>query len=109
MRATIVLAGSLLFVSSALAADSTILLAVANVSSSQAAGTVEMNAARVAAIETQVSEGSLENFGATGLPQLAVAVKVSANQAVRNAAKVSKEAQISEGSLEKFNATGLAQ
>ena len=55
MRAAIVLAGTLLFFSSALFADSTggaaskpILVAVANVSSSQAAGTVEMKAARVA-------------------------------------------------------------
>jgi hypothetical protein len=108
MRATIVLAGSLLFVSSALAADSTMLLAVANVSSSQA-GTFEMKVARVAEFETQVSEGSLEKFGATGLPQLLVAAKVSTSQAVRKAAGVTKEAQMPEGSLEKFNATGLAQ
>src|SRR5258706_1934973 len=84
MRAAIVLAGTLLFFSSALLADSTggaaskpILLAVAKVSSSQAAGTVETKVARVAELETQVSEGRLEKFGATGLPQLLVAATVS--------------------------------
>ena len=111
MRAAIVLAGTLLFFSSALFADSTggmaskpILVAVANVSSSQAAGTVEMKAARVAEVETQVLEGSLESFGATGLPQVVVVGK-----AVRKAASVTKENEMPEGSLEKFNATGLAQ
>ena len=115
MRAAIVLAGTLLFFSSALFADSTggaaskpILVAVANVSSSQAAGTVEMKAARVAGVETQVMEGSLEKFGATGLPQVVVVAKVSTS-AVRKAAGATKEAQMPEGSLEKFNATGLAQ
>ena len=116
MRAAIVLAGTLLFFSSALLAGSTggvaskpILVAVANVSSSQAAGTVEMKAARVSEIETQVSEGSLEKFGATGLPQLLVAATVSTSEAVRKAASVTKETQMPEGSLEKFNATGLAE
>ena len=111
MRAAIVLAGTLLFFSSALFADSTggaaskpILVAVANVSSSQAAGTVEMKAARVAGVETQVMEGSLEKFGATGLPQVVVVGK-----AVRKAASVTKETEMPEGSLEKFSATGLAQ
>jgi len=116
MRAAIVLAGTLAFFSSALLADSTggaaskpILLAVAKVSSSQAAGTVETKVARVAELETQVSEGSLEKFGATGLPQLLVAATVSTSQAVRKAGSVTKEAQMPEGSLEKFNATGLPQ
>jgi hypothetical protein len=116
MRAAIVLAGTLLFFSSALFADSTgavaskpILVAVANVSSSQAAGTVEMKAARVAEVETQVLEGSLEQFGATGLPELLVVAKVSASRAVRKAASVTKETEMPEGSLEKFSATGLAQ
>ncbi len=116
MRAAIVLAGTLVFFSSVLLADSTggvaskpTLVAVANVSSSQAAGTVEMKAARVAEVETQVLEGSLEKFGATGLPELLVAATVSTSQAVRKAASVTKEAQMPEGSLEKFNATGLAQ
>jgi hypothetical protein len=116
MRAAIVLAGTLLFFSSALFAASTggaaskpILVAVANVSSSQAAGTVEMKAARVAAVETQVTEGVLEQFGATGLPELLVVAMVSTGQAVRKAVSVTKEAQMPEGSLEKFNATGLAQ
>ena len=114
MRAAIVLAGTLMFFSSALLADSTggvaskpILLAVANVSSSQ--GILEMKAARVSEIETQVSEGSLEKFGATGLPQLMVAATVSTSQAVRKTASVTKEAQMPEGSLEKFNSSGLAQ
>ena len=114
MRAAIVLAGTLLFFSSALLADSTggvaskpILLAVATVSSSQ--GTVEMKAARVSEIETQVSEGSLEEFGATGLPQLLVAATVSTSRTAGETARVSKEAQMPEGSLEKFNATGLAE
>ena len=116
MRAAIVLAGTLLFFSSALFADSTggvaskpTLVAVANVSSSQAVGTVEMKAARVAEVETQVLEGSLESFGATGLPQVVVVAKVSTGQAVRKVASVTKETQMPEGSLEKFNATGLAQ
>ena len=111
MRAAIVLAGTLLFFSSTLFADSTggaaskpILVAVAKVSSSQAAGTVEMKAARVAAVETRVMEGSLEQFGATGLPQVVIVGK-----AVRKTVSVTKEAQMPEGSLEKFNATGLAQ
>ena len=115
MRAAIVLAGTLLFFSSALFADSTggvaskpILVAVANVSSSQAARTVEVKAARVAEVETQVLEGSLEKFGATGLPQVVVVAKASTS-AVRKAAGATKEAQMPEGSLEKFNATGLAQ
>ena len=116
MRAAIVLAGTLLFFSSALFADSTggaaskpILVAVANVSSSQAAGTVEMKATRVAAIETQVMEGSLEQFGATGLPQAVVVATVSTGRAVRKAASATKETEMPEGSLEKFSATGLAQ
>jgi len=110
MRAAIVLAGTMLFFSSALFADSTggvskpILVAVAKVSSSQAAGTVEMKAARVAAVETQVMESSLEQFGATGLPQVVIVGK-----AVRKAASVTKETEMPEGSLEKFSATGLAQ
>jgi len=115
MRAAIVLAGTLLFFSSALFADSTggvskpILVAVANVSSSQAAGTVEMKAARVAAVETQVLEGSLEKFGATGLPELLVVATVSTGEAARKAVSVTKETEMPEGSLEKFSATGLAQ
>ncbi len=116
MRAAIVLAGTLLFFSSALFADSTggvaskpILVAVAKVSSSQAAGTVEMKAARVAEVETQVLEGSLEQFGATGLPQVVVVATVSTGRAVRKAASVTKETEMPEGSLEKFSATGLAQ
>ena len=55
MRAAIVLAGSLLVVSSAFAAEST---------SGAASKPIIL-----AAAETQVSEGSLEKFGATGLPQ----------------------------------------
>src|SRR5712664_1683298 len=93
MRAAIVLAGTLLFFSSALFADSTggmaskpILVAVANVSSSEAAGTVEMKAARVAEVETQVMEGSLESFGATGLPELVVVAMVSTGPAGGHAA-----------------------
>ena len=117
MRAAIILAGTLMFFSSALFADSTggvaskpILVAVANVSSSQAAETVEMKAARVAAVETQVMEGSLEQFGATGLPQVVVVATVSTGRAVRKAASsVTKETEMPEGSLEKFSATGLAQ
>ncbi len=116
MRAAIVLAGTLLFFSSALFADSTggvaskpILVAVANVSSSQAAGTVEMKAARVASAETQVLEGSLEKFGATGLPELLVVATVSTGEAARKAVSVTKETEMPEGSLEKFSATGLAQ
>jgi hypothetical protein len=116
MRAAIVLAGNLLFFSSALFADSTggmaskpILVAVANVSSSQAAGTAEMKTARVAEVETQVIEGSLEKFGATGLPELLVVATVSTGQAARKVVSVTKEAQMPEGSLEKFNASGLAQ
>jgi len=116
MRAAIILAGTLMFFSSALFADSTggvskpVLVAVANVSSSQAAGTVEMKAARVAAVETQVMEGSLEQFGATGLPQVVVVATVSTGRAVRKAASsVTKETEMPEGSLEKFSATGLAQ
>src|SRR2546427_2238140 len=116
IRAVIVVAGTLLLFSSALFAGSTggaeskhVLGAVANVSSSQAVGTVEMKAARVAEVETQVLEGSLESFGATGLPQVVVVAKVSTGQAVRKVASVTKETQMPEGSLEKFNATGLAQ
>src|SRR5437899_13076585 len=88
MRAAIVLAGTLLFFSSALFADSTggaaskpILLAVANVSSSQAAGTVEMKAVRVAEVETQVAAGSPEKFDATGLPQVVLVSTVSPGRA----------------------------
>jgi len=51
----------------------------------------------------------MAGFGATGLPQLLVAAKVSTSQAVRKATGVTKEAQMPEGSLEKFGATGLAQ
>src|SRR2546428_14117879 len=76
MRAAIVLAGTLLFFSSALFADSTggaaskpTLVAVANVSSSQAAGNVEKKGAPVAPGENQGKEGGLGNFGAQGLPQ----------------------------------------
>ena len=86
MRAAIVLAGSLLFVSSAFAA------------------------------ETQVPEGSLEKFGATGLVQETLIVaSVSTRQAARKApsaakvTQVTKETQVTEGSLEKFGATGLSQ
>src|SRR2546428_9092312 len=73
MRAAIVLAGTLLFFSSALFADSTggaaskpVLVAVAKVSSSQAAGNLAMNAVRGAADGTHVKEGSLEPLGGTG-------------------------------------------
>ena len=85
MRAAIVLAGSLLFFSSAFAA------------------------------ETQVPEGSLEMFGATGLVQEVVIVaSVSTRQAAGKApspvkTQVTKETQVTEGSLEKFGATGLSQ
>ena len=68
-----------------------------------------MKAARVAAVETQVMEGSLEQFGATGLPQVVVVATVSTGRAVRKAASVTKETEMPEGSLEKFSATGLAQ
>jgi hypothetical protein len=68
-----------------------------------------MNVARVAEVETQVSEGSLESFGATGLPQLLVEANVSTSQVARKAAGAAKEVQVPEGSLEKFSATGLAQ
>src|SRR3989442_12663295 len=105
MRAAIVLAGTLLFFSSALFADSTggvaskpILVAVANVSSSQAAGTVEMKAARVAEVETQGLEGSLESFGATGLPQVVVVAKGSPGPGGRKAATRTKGNQKPEGS-----------
>src|SRR5437870_12855511 len=92
MRAAIVLAGTLLFFSSALFADSTggvaskpILVAVANVSSSQAAGTVEMKAGRVASAENQVLEGRLEEFGARGLSELLVVATVSTGGVARKA------------------------
>src|SRR2546426_4742205 len=95
MRAAIVLAGTLLFFSSALFADSTggaaskpILVAVANVSSSQAAGTVEMKAARAAEVETQVLEGSLEQVGARGLPQVVVAATGSTGPAGKKTANL---------------------
>src|SRR3989442_13815573 len=109
MRAAIVLAGTLLFFSSALFADSTggaaskpILVAVANVSSSQAAGTGEMKAARVAEGETQVLEGSLEQFGATGLPQGVGVATGSPGRAGRKGASVKKETEEPEGGLEKL-------
>jgi hypothetical protein len=79
MRAAIVLAGSLLFVSHAFAA------------------------------ETQISEGSLESFGATGLLQEVTVAKAPTSQAARKAPRTVKETQVSRGSLEKFGATGLAQ
>jgi len=115
MRTAIVLAGSLLFVSSALAAEPTggaeskpIILAAVKVYTSEAAG-VDGKVARVIGAETQVLEGSLEGFGAIGLAQLPTAPEVSTRQAARSTARVAKEAQIAEGSLEKFGATGLPQ
>ncbi|HEY6241326.1 MAG TPA: hypothetical protein VIW78_10875 [Burkholderiales bacterium] len=79
MRAAIVLVGSLLVVSSAFAG------------------------------ETQLAEGSLEKFGATGLQQVVVVAKTSTSQATSKTARIVKETQVSEGSLEKFGATGLSQ
>jgi hypothetical protein len=54
-------------------------------------------------------QGSLEKFGATGLPQTETADKVSATRPAKVVSRVSKETQVSEGSLESFGATGLAQ
>lgn len=56
-----------------------------------------------------VFEGSLEKFGATGLPQIESAAKVAVVRPVKVSSRVTKETRVSEGSLEKFGATGLAQ
>lgn len=56
-----------------------------------------------------VFQGSLEKFGATGLPQTESAGKVAVVRPVKVSSRVAKETQVSEGSLENFGATGLAQ
>jgi hypothetical protein len=61
------------------------------------------------AAETQISEGNLEKFGATGLLQEVTVAKAPTSQAARKAPRTVKEAQVSEGNLEKFGATGLAR
>jgi len=109
MRTAIVLAGSLLFASSALVAEpKPIVLAVAKISTSEAVAFVE-KVARVSEAETQVLEGSLEGFGATGLAQFLTVADVSTSQTAKVASSVAKETHVAEGSLEKFGATGLPQ
>lgn len=109
MRTAIVLAGSLLFASSALVAEpKPIVLAVAKISTSEAVGVVD-KVARVSEAETQVLEGSLEGFGATGLAQFLTEPEVFTSPTAKVASKVAKETQMAEGSLEKFGATGLPQ
>ena len=54
-------------------------------------------------------DGSLEKFGATGLPQAETAAKVQASRPAKVVSRVTKETPIAEGSLEKFGATGLGK
>jgi hypothetical protein len=74
MRATIVLAACFLISSSVFAAEpqhtaktTPVVVALAAVPAHKVV--VVRQAARAAAAETPVAEGSLEKFGATGLPQ----------------------------------------
>lgn len=55
-------------------------------------------------------DGSLEKFGATGLPQADAPVKALAVvRTTKVVSRVTKETQVAEGSLERFGATGLGQ
>jgi hypothetical protein len=54
-------------------------------------------------------DGSLEKFGATGLPQADAPVKAPAVRTTKVVSRVTKETQVAEGSLERFGATGLGQ
>jgi hypothetical protein len=113
MRAAILVAGCFLISSSAFAVEpqlntntavKPVVVALATMPTPKA---VARETTRGAAIETPMTEGSLEKFGSTGLPQYTMPTpKAAAHKATRVAAV---ETPMAAGSLEKFGATGLPQ
>lgn len=78
MRAAILVAGCFLISSSAFAAEpqlntntavKPVVVALATMPTTHKDKAAAHKATRVAAVETPIAEGSLEKFGATGLPQ----------------------------------------